>query len=122
MEKLKFILLIAVAAGVMANLGLGLFQKSELSKAKDDILAAQKNIRSAICVLDSAQNRISGLMNNIDSTRVQLNSVNNSVAQLNGNMTSSILKVSDRIKNLDANLKAEEARVKALQTELQKLQ
>lgn len=122
MEKFKLYLLIAIAVGIMANIGLGLFQKSELSKTKDDILAAQKNINHAIFVLDSAQTRINGLMRSIDSTRMQLNIVNSSVAQLNGNMSNSILNVNKRIKTLNESLKIEEDRMKNLQTDLQKLQ
>lgn len=122
MEKFKLYLLIAIAVGIMANIGLGLFQKSELSKTKDDILAAQKNINHAIFVLDSAQTRINGLMRSIDSTRLQLNTVNNSVAELNGNMSNSILNVNKRIKTLNESLKIEEDRMKNLQTDLQKLQ
>jgi len=123
MDKTKLIwyTLLVVLVIIVLNFAVNLFNKSEISKAKDDIKLAKEKIENAINKIDSAQSKINGLINNIDSTKIKLDEMNNSVNNLNFSMENKINGVSGRIKVLLDSVKADQKNMQSLRDELQNL-
>lgn len=120
-SKLIWYTLLFATIIIVLNFAVNLFNKSEISKAKDDINAAKAKIDYAIYKIDSAQNKINGLISNIDTAKNRLNAINISVDNLNLNMETKINTITYKIKLLKDSIKADQKDLNLLKKELEEL-
>jgi DNA repair ATPase RecN len=123
MGKFKYIwyILLVITVIILLNFVLNIFNKSEISKAKDDIRSARQKIENAMLNIDSAQMEINGLIQHIDTTKHKIKEMNKSLNLLNLTMGKKIDNVSFKIKRLMDSVKADQQNLNLLKKELEKI-
>jgi uncharacterized protein YjaG (DUF416 family) len=123
MDKIKALwyALFIVFIIVLANFLLNFFNRSEITKAKDDINIAKEKINNAIVKIDSAQSHIYSLIDSIDAVRHNIDRLNMNVNMLNADMQLKISKTSVKMRALLDSVKADQLKLHTLKKELKNL-